>query len=241
MKLDWLAIHAVDHCNQKCLYCNNHAPFAHKKEYSAEDYFPHFDRMIEIGLEFDEIGISGGEPFLHSDLLGFVRNLKVRYKKRIAVATNLYWLKDGVDGAVFKFIDALLPSIYPHNIRKRRLLENITKKHHVEIHYREKSVFFKLEFLSEPQSVTQFCSSQANCTNLLTSGKLSRCATAAYADLNPFVSDEFLKHRNDIFFDLYGDCSFPEWLTKWPLDACAYCTLWKEQLVKWQQASCKFI
>lgn len=244
LNINWFAIHAVDHCNQKCLYCNNHSPFLKKREYSAEEYIPHIDKMLSMGIRFKQIRISGGEPFLHSNLLDFVQKIK-KYNKSVTIASNLFWLKNDVDNDVFKYVDVLFPSIYPHNVKKVDLIKKIQEKYKTRISYRIKSTFLKFEFTTEPEKVTNFCRTQGTCTNLLVSGKLSRCATAAFADTNPAVSQEFLTNRNDIFFDLYdnnySEDKLKEWIKKWPLDACSYCTLWKEQKVKWTKFNKEFV
>ena len=61
------------------------------------------------------------------------------------------------------------------------------------------------EFLDKPKPVKSFCEAQANCTQLLSYGRLARCATAAYADKNPLSTKEFLENRKDIFFDIEND------------------------------------
>lgn len=233
--IDWFAIHAVSHCNQKCKYCNNHSPFLKKREYCAEEYIVHIDYMITKGIIFNQIRIAGGEPFLHANLTNFVKTIKLRYAKSITIATNIFWLTlESIDKyeELLKHIDILFPSRYP-NDGKDELLNIIRQRFsNIEISERIKNHFSKLEFLSKPQKVTKVCDLH-NCTNLLTNGKLVRCATAAYADQNPNTTKEFLNSR--IFFDLYKDNNIKKWIKQYPTNACSYCTLWKNDIIKWSQ------
>ncbi len=237
--LDWFAIHAVDHCNKRCQYCNNHSPFMKRRNYSASEYIPHLIQMLRRGIRFDHIRIAGGEPFLHPDLLGFAKEL--RQFARLTIASNLFWLKDeaSIDkyAELLSLFDTFFPSLYP-DTNKMWLVKKLEKMFpDLSVVYRPKPIFLSMEFTEEPMKVKGFCSSQGDCVNLLIDGRLSRCATGAFADTNPNVTEQFLKNRNNMFFDLYKDENIAAWREKWPLDSCSYCTLWKEDKVQWQELS----
>jgi len=240
--IGWFAIHAVDHCNQRCKFCNNHAPFKNPREYQAEEYTPHIDKMVERNYQFAEIRVSGGEPFLHSDIVGFVKTIKERYQKRMAIATNLFWLKKPEDidryGELFRLIDTFYPSYYPHNQEQLKIISaaivKLEETYGVGIAIRQKHLFSKMEFRTEPKIPTSFCLDNGDCTNLLVDGRLARCAVGAYCDDNPNVTQEFLDSRTDFFFDLYKDKDILSWLQHWPHRACHYCSLWETKPVKWK-------
>jgi hypothetical protein len=243
--IGWFAIHAVDHCNQNCQFCNNHAPFKKQREYKAEEYTPHIDKMMEQNYQFAEIRISGGEPFLHSDIVGFAKEIKERYKKKMAIASNLFWLNEPNDidryEDLFRLIDTFYPSYYPHNQPQLKILsgaiEKLERTYKVGVAIRKKHWFSKMKFRTEPQKPTSFCLDNGDCTNLLADGRLARCAVGAYCEDNPYVTKEFLDSRTDFFFDLYKDEDILAWLQHWPHQACSYCTLWETRPSKWKNQS----
>lgn len=59
--LSYIAVHAVDHCNQSCVHCNNHSVFFKKKQYDAEDYSKWIDILIAKKMvKFGTLSIIGG-------------------------------------------------------------------------------------------------------------------------------------------------------------------------------------
>lgn len=153
-----------------------------------------------------------------------------------------------------KIINRLVITRYPNMMPKERFLESleiIRNSHRFSFNESVEKGYLKdvncnldvwevdkwcsFEFLDKPKPVKSFCEAQANCTQLLSDGRLARCATAAYADKNPLSTKEFLENRKDIFFDIENDKrSILEWRYKWPMDACNYCTMWECKESKWK-------
>lgn len=249
--LGWFELHAVDHCNLNCINCNHHSLFFKKKEHNAADYFPHIDEMIRRNIKFNQIGILGGEPFLHSNLFGFVNSIKQRYKKNIVITTNGFWL--GKDYSkydnIFRIIEKMFVSIYPTiessiGIDKiNKSIEEIRTKYNLDIVIRsgkKSSInsFIEVKFTTKPEIPTSFCKAQGDCTNLLPEGKIARCGVGAYAKKNPNATFEFLSKTEDMFYDLTKDNGrdFGEWKTKYPLESCNYCSVWKKNWVSWKNS-----
>lgn len=185
------------------------------------------------------------------------------FKKRydpmnIQVITNGFWMKSDKEidkrSMILDRVNRLVITRYPNMMPKEKFLqslETIRKRHRfsfdesVEKGYAknvdcnlevwEVDRWCSFEFLENPSQVDKFCEAQANCTQLLSDGRLARCATAAYADKNPLATRQFLDNRKDIFFDIENDTrSISEWRYKWPMDACQYCTMWKCKESMWK-------
>jgi hypothetical protein len=201
--------------------------------------------MVEKNWQFAEIRVSGGEPFLHSDITGFVRAFKERFHKRMAIASNLFWMKSPEDvdryWELFQMIDTFYPSYYPHNEEQMKILKECFEKleghYRVDVAIRHKHWFSQMKFRTDPKVPTKFCLDNGDCTNLLTDGRLARCAVGAYCENNPHVTQEFLDARSDFYFNIYEDDDILSWLKKWPHNACSYCTLWETTPVKWKNQS----
>jgi len=191
--------------------------------------------MRRRGITLNYIEITGGEPFLHPDLLGFARAMR-QYSK-VAVASNLFWLKNEASieehSELLSLIDMFLPSIYP-DTNKEWLVRKLEKAFpELNVFYRRKRIFTSFEFTKEPMLVKGKGCGQG--VYLLINGRLARCPVGAFGNIDSTVTEEFLKNRNNVFFDLYGDGDIKEWREKWPLDSCSYCTLWKDDKVQWQE------
>jgi len=232
----YLEVHAVDHCNNNCRWCNNHAPFAPETEYVADQYIPWLQILEDKEINFEMISVMGGEPFLHRDLIRFVLQLRQRFpQKRLAISTNGFWLgTEQIDSyeLLWKITDILFLSLYPnllHGLTNQdisRFLKQIKKYNpNISIELREKKAFRSIEYLEKPEEPSVFCGT-SECTTLLADGRLARCGLGGYAHYNPHVGKNFLK-SSQMFFDLKQSFSvgtFWNWRRRWPFDACLYCT-----------------
>lgn len=232
--LRFIEVHAVDHCNNHCRWCNNHSPFYPDREYQAQDYFPALDGLAARGIGFQDLSIMGGEPFLHSNLTRFVLDLKERYGRFMGVTTNAFWLsEEELDryAGLWKSLNLMYVSYYPNIVkdlggagRVAALLRRLKKTHpHLHVETREKYEFTVLEYPAEPLDVSRYCAA-ARCTCLLADGRLARCGPGAFARFRPGMPRAFLDSR-DMFFDPADPRQdFLFWMNKYPLDACSHCT-----------------
>jgi len=240
----WLEIHAVDHCNNSCKFCNNSSPYMERREFAASDYLPWLDLLVERGIAFYCISLLGGEPFLHRDITGFTLPFR-RFDKSLMLTTNGFWLKEETIagyGELFEALDILCFSLYPSIAARMggreeflRLVEMIRERHpRLRVDVRDVSRFFAFEFLSEPVEVDRFCGN-SDCVTLLADGRMGRCSVGTYAAFNPAATPEFLAAR-DVFYDLrdLDRKDFWMWRKKWPLDACAFCTNFRDTFVDWE-------
>lgn len=243
----YLEVHAVDHCNNNCRWCNNHSPFAPVREFLAQEYIPWLELILDRGLDFDMISVMGGEPFLHSDLTRFVLDLKRRFPdKALAISTNGFWLGEEQIRSyahLWKLTDILFLSLYPNLLKSIRggqdpepLIAMLRESNpDMDVQLREKQQFRIIEYPEEPVEPEVFCGT-SECTTLLADGRLARCGLGGYAHYNAHVGKAFRESRH-MFFDLKREFSLGEfwnWRRRWPFDACFHCTSFRWKMSAWK-------
>ncbi len=75
-RLDYLRVSITDRCNFRCVYCMSHEPFrklSHREILSYEEIL----RIVRVGVDHGirKVRITGGEPLVRRDLLGFLGEL----------------------------------------------------------------------------------------------------------------------------------------------------------------------
>jgi hypothetical protein len=228
----WLEVHAVDHCNHNCRWCHNYSPFSPQKSYEANDYFDGLDVLKKNNIQYHSISIMGGEPFLHTNLIGFAYALLERYRKPLMLTTNGFWLSND-DIYLYKdlwpIINSLRVSRYPTIMHKlggernvKAMLQVIRKYNpNIFIDFCNKTTFNKLEFWNSPKDPQVYCGN-AECTALLPDMRMGRCGAGAYTRLAPkdMICEPFMSSQ-DMFYDLknFENTSFWLWRKRYPLDA----------------------
>jgi hypothetical protein len=261
--IPWIELHAVDHCNNVCRHCNQRSPHAFRRDYAPGDYLPWLDKLDTLKASFDQINITGGEPFLHADLAYFAGAFRRRFpNKTIVVISNGFWLSEdayAAHEALFDSINALVFSIYPniahfHGGREAMLakLGRLKERYPgLEIITVGRTEFYPISFHAQVAPPATPCR-WADCTGLLPDGRLARCTVAAYAhigqtppraasartappgSLDPLALSAPLDSR-DLYFDLHGDLTgLAAWRAKWPLDVCSRCTAGSAGPLPWK-------
>ena len=246
--IPWIELHAVDHCNNVCRHCNQRSPHAPRRDYAPGDYLPWLDRLDALGVHFDQINITGGEPFLHADLAGFAQAFRRRFPdKTIVVISNGFWLSEDACAAhagLFGAINALVFSIYPNIAHvhggREAMLAKLTrlKQHHpnLEIITVGRGEFYPIRFDADPAAAGAAAAPcrWADCTGLAPDGRLTRCTVAASAHIGRDASAAPI-HGRDLYFDLRGDLSrLAAWRETWPLDVCSRCTARSARPLPWK-------
>jgi len=244
----------VDHCNNVCRHCNQRSPLAARRDYAPGDYLPWLDRLDAGNVRFDQINITGGEPFLHADLAHFAGAFRRRFPdKTIVVISNGFWLSDAAHAAherLFESINALVFSIYPniahfHGGREAMLAKLSRLKEHcpaLEIITVGRAEFYPIRFDAASATAPPDTSAAAaapcrwaDCTGLTPDGRLTRCTVAACAHIgrpgagaataSPTPAEPAPLESRDLYFDLRGDLAgLTAWRETWPLDVCSRCT-----------------
>lgn len=79
-RIEELFIEITNHCLQRCIHCSSNATCNQYAEISIGNILDTVNRLLPLGLK--HVVLSGGEPFLHSDLfsiINFLKSRKVRY------------------------------------------------------------------------------------------------------------------------------------------------------------------
>ena len=237
--LPFVEVHVVDHCNHTCRWCHNYSPASPKREYKAEDYFEGLDLLRANKVNLNSISLMGGEPFLHSDLIGFADEILTRYRRPLVLTSNGFWLSpDNIitHKDLWPRLWMLKISRYP-SIEGRlggeenilplfELIRHYNPKLHIE--WPNKFIFNELKFFEEPRETQIYCGN-SEClalVNLPDGPALGRCGAGAYARLAPqgLLPEAFLQSKHMLYplrdFEIN---SFKLWHKRYPLDACEYC------------------
>jgi len=238
----------TEHCSLNCAYCSTGAPFANKKSHSVESFFKWLDILEDKDIQFKSIAITGGEPFLNSEILdgSFIEKLKNRYpSKRIGLTTNFFWASEeritkyapvinklnGLSISIYKTIVEKLGGSEEYN-RLILLLKKLCPDTSINVH--DQSMFSVWEFHQDRQDVEKPCGT-SDCFILTPNGKLSHCSLAIGAN-NTTKYKSIINNSKEAFFDLSelkDKEVFFSWQQKYPIDLCFYCTFWKGNNEPW--------
>ena len=89
--IDYLRLSVTDRCNLRCAYCmpERGMKFAHRDQLlSYEELLTLVDIMGDLGIS--KLRLTGGEPFVRSNLMSFLTELRKRdFLKKISITSNL--------------------------------------------------------------------------------------------------------------------------------------------------------
>ncbi|MBD3233874.1 MAG: 4Fe-4S cluster-binding domain-containing protein [candidate division Zixibacteria bacterium] len=112
IEVPYLEFNLTDHCNLKCRYCSQLAPF-NKVKYAEPDTFERDLAALSKVYHSYIFRFVGGDPLLHKRLPEFVRIVRNSgIAEKIIVCTNGLLL-DKISDTLYKDIDALDISWYP--------------------------------------------------------------------------------------------------------------------------------
>jgi predicted SAM-dependent methyltransferase len=238
----------TEHCTLTCTHCSTGAPFANKKSHSVELFCKWLDILQNKKIPFKSIALTGGEPFLHPEVLdgSFIQQLKTRYpSKRIGLTTNFFWASEkniikyapvigmlgGCGISKYKTIVEKLGGIEKFD-RLIRLLKDMCPNTEINVH--DQQNFSSWEFHEGRQEVKGICVT-SDCFILTADGKLSHCSLAIGAK-NISKFNTILETKKEAFFDLSkleGKDEFLLWQEKYPFDLCFHCTMWLGKSEPW--------
>jgi hypothetical protein len=236
---------AVEHCTNMCKYCSTSSPFASKRTHSAGAFFPWLDMLIQNGITFENIAITGGEPFLHPDLPVFIDELRERYPdKEIGLTTNFYWANEKKIRSIapnLRSLDKMLISKYPNTVAKvggNRQFDSLVNLLRdrcpaLEISVADGSHLIAWELHTDKRKPKAYCCT-SDCYVLRTDGKISHCSVGVGVE-NRAEYAEIANESKERLYDLtQGISGFLSWTRKYPIDLCSHCTLWRGVRMPWQ-------
>jgi organic radical activating enzyme len=118
MYLKSLAISLINNCNLRCEYCDNLSRYYQKNYHTINDYIYNINTLLKNNIEIRALVLTGGEPFLHSNLENEIYNIRDKlYNKNqyIVLISNGFWIKNQnyqQYNNIFKNINELQISLY---------------------------------------------------------------------------------------------------------------------------------
>jgi hypothetical protein len=231
----------VEHCNNTCVHCSTGSPFAKRAFHPAESFIKWLDVLERAQIAFEYISLTGGEPFLHPQVLdgSFIRQLRDRYpSKRVGATTNFFWASEerikkyapvvdlmngGLDISLYANIVARLGG----SERARGLIDLLKREcPNAYINAIECREFIRWEFHEDRREVGGPCVT-SDCFILRPDGKVSHCSLAIGGG-NRSGYAPIVERSREAFFDLArGVEGYAAWASKYPFDLCAHCTMWQ--------------
>ncbi len=176
----------VSHCNLRCTYCDQWAPFWSREFMSVDD----FERdLLRLGrsLRMNEFRILGGEPLLSSqlqELLTIVRESEIA--DRVSMVTNGVLLHR-LPTAVWEQLDRLWVSLYPGVEYRltRSEMTDLAAEHGVTLRFQDHVAYpFRLtsinDRIEDPRLVRfiyRHCRERYTC-NTIDRGRFFKCTPA---------------------------------------------------------------
>jgi cyclic pyranopterin phosphate synthase len=122
-QLNYLRVSITDRCNLNCVYC---APESQKNKLSHKDILRYEEilRLVRIGvsLGITKVRVTGGEPLVRKDVIGFLNELgRIDGVDDLALTTNGLFLRDhlsDIKAAGIRRLNISLDSLNPSTYRQ---------------------------------------------------------------------------------------------------------------------------
>lgn len=189
-RLSYFVLNILDHCNLNCQCCDHFACIAEKRFVDFDDIKKDVIRMAEILKgDVERIGVMGGEPLLHPDLLKILAEARKHFPNtNVQLVTNgLLLLKQTEDfwTCCRENRITIVNTKYPLTLDYDKMAET-AKKHGVTLQFygdtgEVTKVSYKvpLDLLGEQHPVLSFCHCfHSNTLPLMMEGKLYACTVA---------------------------------------------------------------
>jgi len=230
-------IHAVEHCNLGCKWCNAFSPIADEKFAKIEEIEADLKRFSELtGSVLRKLIVSGGEPLLHPRLHDIFECARKYFPDCVLeIITNGLLLKNAPD-TFWKSCNendvTISVTRYPieNNTEK---IELLAKSHHVKLVYqddtdiREKTMYFTPLDPSGKQDAAssyRLCYMSNYCF-VLENGRLYTCPTVAHIEfINKYFKQDFIVSEHD-YADIYQMTNIDDILSRFQksIPFCRYC------------------
>lgn len=232
----------VSHCNLNCKGCTSFSPISEKWFADIEMYKRNMRRMSELfDGEAMQIGISGGEPLLHPDVMEFIKSARENFinSKIILLSNGLLLPKMGEDfwRDLRKLDVELFITQYPIELDYQAIKEK-ADSYNIRLVFdyvrfnrgeAEKEMFkfpLNLDGNSNPRWNYFNCHySDRSTATLLQDGRIPRCPRTTYiGEFNKYFDQKVQLSKKD-YIDIYSDTSAEEileFIAK-PSLLCRYC------------------
>ncbi|MCX7940163.1 MAG: radical SAM protein, partial [Endomicrobia bacterium] len=92
-KITYLRVSVTERCNFNCTYCSSTDPTESVNEVSLEYYLRIIKVLSHLGI--NRIRLTGGEPFLRTDFVEFISEIK-KLNIDVAITTNASLLSESI-------------------------------------------------------------------------------------------------------------------------------------------------
>lgn len=237
----------VEHCNLNCQMCHHFAPVAEERFANINQFEKDMARLYELlGDDFHHINLTGGEPSLHPELLGFFRITR-RYFKKSAVwlLTNGLKLKD-FDDEFWKCCNendiTIEVTKYPLDFDYDALQKKAERFGVKYSYYSNEPIKTSIHFCYDvtgqqnPYEQYNLCYFNDGHGRYLKDSKLWHCTvTPNFEHFNKYFGQDIQVSEKD-YIDIYSDVTAEEILRFFaePAPACKYCKIHETTLFnKW--------
>ncbi len=228
----------VHHCNLNCNYCDHCSPIAKPEYVSVEQFESDIKQVKKTFKKINSIGIMGGEPLLHNELVKILIQTKhIIEDTQIRLFTNGILLKDQNDKfwqTVKETKTLLFVTKYGNTFNYADIEEKI-KKYNILLEYMDNTnvkekIFHKIAFnvngLENQKIAHNNCYHSTHC-HQLENGILYKCTIVPasrhfndYFNLNLQISD---KDGIDLY-KKHSKKEIEEYFKK-PIPFCRYCNM----------------
>ena len=240
--LQYFSTALVTHCNLNCMYCDHFSPLANEKFYSVGELKKQFERM-NLVFNVQNIGLMGGEPLLHPDIINIVKITRKIFKNsNILIYTNGILLQSKSDiffkvcsenGIIFHL------SMYDIKLDIKKIID-LFRKHNIRyfLNYdtngQYRTMYKPCLDLSGQQDADDSYKScwmkNENCI-YLEDGKLFKCTIAGNVQhFNKYFNINLEVTPKD-YLDIFSKLSFEQIDSYFSntIDFCKYCNIQAQQ------------
>ncbi|MBQ9245965.1 radical SAM protein [bacterium] len=236
-KLYYFCTAIVKHCNLNCKYCDHFSPLADVEFKDVKQLEKEFKQIKKI-IELEKIGIMGGEPLLHPDLVQILNTTKMIFPEtQILLVTNGILLDKLSDdfwitcnrNKVGILISKLNIKINTDEIKKKIRQFNVMATYYGADSNEYKKMYKPVLDLNGQQCIEEMhekCWQNKGKCNYYENGKLYKCSIAGNIDsFNKFFGKNLEITKKD-YIDIYKTNfrKIEEYFNN-PIDFCRYCNL----------------
>lgn len=189
VQIDYIEFWATKHCNLNCRGCSSCSPISEEWFLEADKLIMDLNRFIELGIEFSNINILGGEPLLHPEITTLFDVVKNIYPDcNLGILTNglllkhmnsCFWSKCKEHNVVIKV--TCFPIFSEDEISS---IEQMINRYGIEYKITRKKKFNKILMEDNPSKIDEIIKA-CGCNHAynLYDGFISRCTVPMITEL----------------------------------------------------------
>lgn len=232
-----IQIHAADHCNLGCKWCNAFSPIIGECLADIESLKKDLSRFSKLtGGKIGSLAVSGGEPLLHPRLTEILEHARMCFPgQKLHIITNGTKLKDAGEEfweACRDYGFTISLTYYPIDVDLKEI-RTLASSHNVRLvsqddtDIRDKTMYFSPLDPSGSQNADdsyKLCF-MSNTDFVLENGRIHTCPTIAHIGYFNRYFDQNLAVTKQDYIDIYESESMDAILSFFqkPMPFCKYC------------------